>query len=414
MTWNMTMAASHIIQFSEVRRVHDDLRSRLQLIDPTHQLAAYGVHLGKNRRGACPLHGGDNKSAFRFHEGTRGWRWHCESGCDVGDNTGDFIDFLMRLQGLSFPQAIKEASEALGLDYDEEMRRAGVRAQGGKAAPPHLPLLRRVPRPQKPEEKPEELHPGAHLKLEEILYTTLPLDDASCSYLERRGIDPTMAHHLGIRGCDQKTWRDALEQAGLDSEELKGLGLLSEKGHILPYMHHFLLLTYWRHTGGLDTVRFKNTDKQGKVKMMSLIGHQPTAPYLHGQGAVELAIQHALPLVVCEGEVDALSLLAVDVPAIAAPGSNAWNDAWGALLPAQHPIVIVGDKDDAGEKFARQVIKSYILVHGKKEARRWLTPMTGCGEHNDINDALLSTGHHDFLTYFQAQVDAQWRRYHAG
>lgn len=53
------------------------------------------------RRSRCPLHGGDNESAFELYRGNGDDRWHCHTKC--GD--GNAIDFVMKWRGLSFIDA---------------------------------------------------------------------------------------------------------------------------------------------------------------------------------------------------------------------------------------------------------------------------------------------------------------------
>ena len=50
--------------------------------------------VGNTWRTACPLHGGDNETAFVVYPGRDGrQRWHCFTGCQTG---GDALDFVMR------------------------------------------------------------------------------------------------------------------------------------------------------------------------------------------------------------------------------------------------------------------------------------------------------------------------------
>lgn len=51
---------------------------------------------------ACPLHGGENETAFSIYFDKGRWKWHCFSG-DCG--TGDAISFVEKWQKLTFVQA---------------------------------------------------------------------------------------------------------------------------------------------------------------------------------------------------------------------------------------------------------------------------------------------------------------------
>lgn len=67
-----------------------------------------GVNLikaGAEWRGACPLHGGTNKSGFAIFRGKDGkQRWQCFTG-DCGN--GDVLDFIKKFFNVEFPEACR-------------------------------------------------------------------------------------------------------------------------------------------------------------------------------------------------------------------------------------------------------------------------------------------------------------------
>jgi len=77
---------------------------------------------------ACPLHGGENESAFSIYFDNGIWKWHCFTG-DCG--TGDSISFVMKWQNLKFPQACEWILgeqivdiESLKVSAEERLRQA--------------------------------------------------------------------------------------------------------------------------------------------------------------------------------------------------------------------------------------------------------------------------------------------------
>ena len=54
-------------------------------------------------RGACPMHGGDNRSGFGVNRTPRGWAWVCYTG-DCG--SGDAIDLVMLREERTFREAL--------------------------------------------------------------------------------------------------------------------------------------------------------------------------------------------------------------------------------------------------------------------------------------------------------------------
>ena len=117
-----------------------DVNELLEKTDLVRLAERAGAHLkrsGAGWRGACPLHGGDNPSAFAVYE-TRGrQRWHCFTHC--GD--GDAIDFVRRWRHISrngsqgFIQSVRVLAEIEGVSLEdigidpEEARRAQQRRE---------------------------------------------------------------------------------------------------------------------------------------------------------------------------------------------------------------------------------------------------------------------------------------------
>lgn len=91
--------------------------SGVNLEDLAQQAGAKLQKSGGELRGTCPLHKGNNPTAFVIYTDPHGQsRWHCHTKCDVG---GDAIDFVQRWQGLDFMGAVKYLAESLHLDLAE-------------------------------------------------------------------------------------------------------------------------------------------------------------------------------------------------------------------------------------------------------------------------------------------------------
>lgn len=59
-------------------------------------LGKLGIPIDKQKRCACPLHGGDNKTAFSVYDHDR--KWKCHTDCDT---SGDIFDFIQKYEGLT-------------------------------------------------------------------------------------------------------------------------------------------------------------------------------------------------------------------------------------------------------------------------------------------------------------------------
>jgi 5S rRNA maturation endonuclease (ribonuclease M5) len=95
----------------------DALLSRVSLEEIAERAGAKLKRSGGELRGSCPLHKGDNPTAFVVFRDQAGHeRWRCYTQCDAG---GDAIDFVQRWQGLDFLGAVKYLAEYASLDLTD-------------------------------------------------------------------------------------------------------------------------------------------------------------------------------------------------------------------------------------------------------------------------------------------------------
>lgn len=69
---------------------------------------------GKFIRCSCPVHGGDNSTAFSIDTETSLWR--CFTGEECGG--GDIFTLIEKIEGIGFVQSVKKLAEILGINID--------------------------------------------------------------------------------------------------------------------------------------------------------------------------------------------------------------------------------------------------------------------------------------------------------
>ena len=97
-----------------------DYKERLEVlkasVDPRYLLESLGIKTEretvKELRGACKVHGGDNRTAFRFNKQTRTWVCFSHKCHDVFGN--DIIGLIRGCQGLDFLDAVDFLSRLVG------------------------------------------------------------------------------------------------------------------------------------------------------------------------------------------------------------------------------------------------------------------------------------------------------------
>jgi len=137
---------------------------------------------GVNYLGLCPFHSEKTPS---FNVNTAKGIYHC-FGCGVG---GDAISFIMRMEGLSFPEAVKFLARRIGVVI------------------PERPLHAAEKRLRDEREVLYEVHEIAAKFYEDLLQDGVS-GSACRHYLENRGVDLETARAYGL-GFAPESW-DAL------------------------------------------------------------------------------------------------------------------------------------------------------------------------------------------------------------
>jgi DNA primase len=95
-----------------LRNLREAIRDRIDLVE----LVSDYVRLeraGRNFKGLCPFH---TEKTPSFHVSPALNRFHC-FGCGA---SGDAFTFLMRIEGLSFREAMRRLAERAGIELREE------------------------------------------------------------------------------------------------------------------------------------------------------------------------------------------------------------------------------------------------------------------------------------------------------
>lgn len=138
-----------------------------------------------------------------------------------------------------------------------------------------------------------------------------------------------------------------------------------------PY-EGMLAIPYWLPNGECMSIKFRRMD-QGTPKYLNTSG-TTVPPY--NVGAV-LKAQDTI--VICEGEIEVITLSAMGIPAIGIAGANAWKPHYSRLLDGIDSVIVAGDPDEAGRKF-----NSDVQRHVPRAVPMYL--------ERDINDTYVDGG----------------------
>ncbi len=348
--------------------------------------------------------------------------------CFACEAQGDIFEMLALLHDLpstaTFGDKVHVGLEVLGIDYEEEKTRF-IEIERKRASSPSSPKYAPVP-PSRAPVVPIKAHRDAvshrssdavrtpsptSVKMWQRMLDGLVLESEESHYLEReRGLCAELCRSVGLVSTTREIWHERLAklssqhsiEACLESglfraprevpDELDSSDLL---GH--PYASRMLLLPYGC-GGSLMGMRFRQTgeclDHQG-ARYLALLGSQNAVrmPYLSNAqgGALLPPCGHRQILYVCEGELDALSLVSVGRAAVGIPGARAWRRGWGASWKTLYKHVILWADDDEAYKRASttwlaKIASDLRALHGEA----WLTEhvsITSAMRYSDCKDA---------------------------
>lgn len=150
---------------------------------------------------------------------------------------------------------------------------------------------------------------------------------------------------------------DYLENRGLDLETITEyqLGEVVEPfpGH--EHLAGWLCIPYLDKDGVPLKLRFRRLDGMGEPKYMDLSG---ALPRLYNVGAIHRAVNQGDTIHLTEGELDALILEQLGMPAVAVPGAQAWRPHHRRMLSGFNVVHIWSDPDKAGHELAATVTQS--------------------------------------------------------
>lgn len=112
-----------------------------------------------------------------------------------------------------------------------------------------------------------------------------------------------------------------------------------------------LAIPYITADGSVVDIRFRSLDASVTPKYLSRHG---AGARLYSVGSILAA---GVTLYITEGEIDAMTLNQIGLPAIGIPGATQWERHWSRLLLDFDHVIVVCDGDQAGVDFGKKIIE---------------------------------------------------------
>ncbi len=320
----------------------DDVRARTGLADLIGKRVQLKKH-GREWMGLCPFHN-EKTPSFTINE-EKGF-YHC-FGC--GEH-GSAFDFVMKTEGLSFPEAVERLARAAGLDVPQDSPEERQRQEKRKTL--------------------EDVTEAACQWFERQL--RMPEGQAALRYLKDRGLDDATIRHfrLGFAPDSRGALKGTLNRGGYDDDLMVEAGLL-----IRPPEDRNDRTPYDRFRG---RVIFPISNRRGQVIAFGgrILGdgepkylNSPETPIFH-KGRVLYALDHALAaarkserLIVAEGYMDVIALHRAGFEDAVAPlGTALTEDHLRELWRVAPEPVLCFDGDNAGRRAAGRAAERTLPV----------------------------------------------------
>jgi len=302
---------------------------------------------GTNFKALCPFH---QEKTPSFIVSPSRQAFHC-FGCGVG---GGVFRFVMDYEHVDFPSAVRKLGARVGITVIEEHRTDEDRQHETRRL-----LLR--------------LHAEAAEWFHENL-TKRQVGEPARRYLKGRGISAEIAKRwqLGYAPDEWDAFGSWARGRGYDARDLIASGLVKNKDERGPHQHQ---TSYDRFRGRImfpicndvgEVIAFSGRllqDEEGAAKYLN----SPETPLfrkgsvLFGLDKSKRALIEANCAVVCEGQLDLISLFEAGITNVVAPQGTAFTEKQAHVLKRfVSEVVLCFDADTAGQKAAERSLDALL------------------------------------------------------
>ncbi len=326
----------------------DDLKNRADIV----RIIGDFVQLkkkGQNHMACCPFH--DEKTPSFSVNASKGF-YKC-FGCGKG---GNVFTFLMEIEGVTFPDAVRTVAEKTGIPLPEPVDDKDYAATKKKKEKRDREKLRVI-----------ELNKIALAFWEEHLYDANPQSTAARKYLEGRELDEKTLekYRIGFAPDSWDTLLNLLKEKGFEEKDIRESGLVTineEKDSVYDRFRGRIIFPVLDING--DPVAFgARILGKGEPKYLN---SPETAAYVKGEHLYGLfqnkeEIRRLKYAILVEGYMDLIALSQFGVQNCVASLGTALTGNQAKLLGRfARKVAVNYDGDDAGVKAARRAIETLL------------------------------------------------------
>ncbi|GHP12734.1 DNA primase [Lentilactobacillus fungorum] len=367
--------------------VIEQIRSQVNIVDVVSQFVQL-KQSGKNLFGLCPFHE-ERTPSFSVSEEKQ--IFHCFS-CGRG---GNVFKFLMELQNISFPEAVKKVAEMANIPLDKKYLEVGHSNGASEENSRQKQLV--------------ELHEQA-VKLYHHILTNTKMGEAALAYLHKRGVsDETITtYQLGYAPA-QRLLKPFFDERHVDYQLLRKSGLFSEDeaGNLRDRFVDRVM--YPIRNGSGQTVAFSGRLLTTNPEMPKYLNSPETETFnkrkiLFNLDLARTNIRNQQPAILFEGFMDVISAYQAGIKSgIASMGTSLTEQQIYDIKRITRDVVICYDGDTPGQKAIKRAIDEFSHHDTNLNVKVVSIP-----NGMDPDEFIRSKGADDFnklLTHAQAPVE---------
>jgi DNA primase len=264
--------------------------------------------------------------------------------CFSSGRGGDVFKFLMEMENMTFPEAVRRLAQRAGIPIPESG------PQDPQARGRREELL--------------ALHAAVAAWWQKLLHSD-PAAEPARAYLKSRELDSALALEFGL-GYAPDGW-DATQawarKAGYSQEALETARLVatSDSGRTYDFFRGRLMIPIHDEAGQVVAFSGRLLDPEAKAQKYVNSSETPIfikSKILFGLNRTKRPIIEAGSALLCEGQIDLMRCWQKGVRNVVAPQGTAFTEAQARTLKRlAKEVVICFDADNAGQKAAQRVIE---------------------------------------------------------
>ena len=302
---------------------------------------------GANFKALCPFH---QEKTPSFHVNPQRQTFHC-FGCGVG---GTVFRFVMDYEHIDFPDSVRKLGARVGIAVAEERRSGGEEERQHEA---RRSLL--------------QLHAEAAAWFHDNLLKK-DFAEPARDYLRKRGIDRTVAKSWQI-GYAPEGWDTCLKWAleqGYERRQILMSGLVKlrdenqAQGDVYDRFRGRIMFPICNDVG--EVIAFSGRILQNDAEAAKYINSPETPLFrkgnvLFGLHKTKRSLIDADSAIVCEGQLDLITLFEAGITNVVAPQGTAFTESQARVLKRfVNEVILCFDADVAGRKAAERSLDALL------------------------------------------------------